>query len=1434
MKPSAGPASPGRIAIRSFFKISAALVLLGAGEAGAANPTAPTGLLAGGQVNPPALDLDGHSFSWVMHDADRGEVQTAYQILVSSTPNGSGDVWDSGTVASSASSSVPYAGPALAPATRYWWKVRIWDRDGGGSPVSAEATFDTGLRKSDWTARFIWDSTGNTNSFAYLRKTFTVSKPVRRAKVYASAHNDYLLHCNGVALGFGPARSNPGTYGQYVGYDITPQIVQGSNVLAAAVHWHGVFGNSGINEAWGFILECRIDFEDGTTMTVKSDATWKALAVTPFIEGQPTYFGGFAGTNNRAAIRYDARREPAGWTTAAFDDSSWAAATVVDRPDFNFFAQRCGNEIEEPEIEPVSVVKSGADWVVDFGKCVSGWPQITVRDQAPGTVIRLNYFQIADGVNRAGWDEYTCKGGTETWRANFGRYTSFKAIRITGLSGSLQPKDVRAIISHTAMDVGGSFDCSSPMLNEIFEMCERSARQNIQQGFISVDANREQSQWTADSYNIGAGLLYSDRHSLILDKVVRDFAGEQMADGRFYAVSPARFSEIPEWSMYWAMMLWQQYLFNADTKLLADMWAPLTKWMQWLEPHTQASGLIDIGNVWRIADYAGGIMENEGQNIALNALYYRNLQIAAQIAAILGHDDEAARWQARAVALKDAINANLFDGSSYLTRIGSPQRIALGSAYAMRFGLVPDADRPAVAAWLRGQAAHVGGYGGATYYHGAYEAGGLGDLLVSDLIRYQFMLTGNRTNWEYFGLIDAEHEPNHAWTSYPTDIFLSRIAGIQPTSPAFATFSIKPETKGLTYAQGVVPSVRGDITTRWEWISPGELRLRCVVPANTTALVHIPVDQLRNVSISEGGSVIWAKGNAAGSANGVAYDGDDDRYVRFRVGSGTYSFVAAGTPGLPAPLSVIADNDKPSVTFTGGWTNNTADEMNQRYELSQAFAPVGDGSSTAVFRPNLPTGGLYKVYARWTSHPNRATNAPYTVNFSGGQTTIRVNQEQNGGKWMLLGTFPFDAGRAGNVVLSNDANEYVIADAVMFEPVPASLAPGQSVLVLSDTFDSAQDVVEINRGLGARQTGWAAVSLFRANANNAAAQSQIESTNQTLLLSANPGQAPAGEALAVNLTPFSGGRLVIQFDARCRTDNGDAARWVSLSVSDQPFAANPTVTDAANALGVLFRANGGMQVFRPGQAPETIGTNWTANSAQRSTIKLVIADADGLKSPFLGNGSVARLSDGADNLLGTFALPPLNGGYLHLGAFESAWEIDNLKITTEIPGTAFQTWINGHFPGATDPAVVGTDADPDRDGSRNLTEFAQNGNPADGTNPGLSVSGFGKENTGDAENPFTITIAVRRGVSFAPGPEGVQQGASIADGVSYAIQGSRDLHFPSRNVEWVSSSDAPPAGSGLPSLAATAWTYQTFRLAPDAAMPNQGFLRVRISEPNAP
>jgi len=866
-------------------------------------PSTPADLLVNGVGNPLAIDREDTRFTWRSADTSRGATQTAYQILVATSiadlAAGKADDWDSGKVDSDKSASVEYAGKPLPAATRFWWQVRVWDQTGKPSHYSTPAFFDTGLNQTEWTAHYLWDGTTNLNNFACFRKTFSLQQKPDRALVYVTAHNDYLLYFNGQFLGRGPARSDPRHYGQYNAYDITKLVNPGSNVLAALGHWQGNWNNSGVNAQPAFLLEARLTHPDGSSSIIGTDESWKALAQTAFIETNATYFGATGGTGNRAAIQFDSRREPVGWETLGFDDSTWAAATLADRSDYHLFAQMAPAEREQAELKPVSVTLTNGAWLVDFGRCIDGWPKLTMRANHPGDIVRIKYFQMTGERKQAGWDEYICHGGTETWDADFGRHTSFQVLKIVGYAGKLRAADVHGMWAYCDADVAGHFHCSSPLLNSIYEMCERSARQNIQQGIISVDARREQSPWTADSWNIGNVLLYNDRNTTMLDKVVRDYAGEQFPDGDFPCCCPAHRKAdylppaepsrlIPEWSMYWPMLLWQQYLFSGNDSLLREMAPRLTHFLQWIKAYQDPVNKLLNPPGWRISDYAGGSLPSGGYNIATACQYYENLRIASRVFLVLGQTNQSDDYLAQAEEIKTGINTHLFNGEYYLARTDRPEMFPLASAWALRFDLEPAADKSKILAAIEKKGRpDIGGYGGDAFYSGLLNAGG-GAFAVRDLDRYRPMLEENQANWESFQIV-GDIEVNHAWTAYPGYLFQKYICGIQPTSGGFATFDVHPETGGLTFAEGAVPTVKGLITTRWEKSTGGQFSLAVQVPANTCAAIYIPKLIKGNFTIMESGKLLWPAQPALEDP-GILAVAEEESFIKCMVGAGAYQF----------------------------------------------------------------------------------------------------------------------------------------------------------------------------------------------------------------------------------------------------------------------------------------------------------------------------------------------------------------------------------------------------------------------------------------------------------------------------------------------------------------------------------------------------------------
>lgn len=215
---------------------------------------------------------------------------------------------------------------------------------------------------------------------------------------------------------------------------------------------------------------------------------------------------------------------------------------------------------------------------------------------------------------------------------------------------------------------------------------------------------------------------------------------------------------------------------------------------------------------------------------------------------------------------------------------------------------------------------------------------------------------------------------------------------------------------------------------------------------NTSVLFTADVtDNDNNVT-----SVVIDLSSLGGLYNQTMYD--DGSHGDVTAGDGTYSVqytVPAGVDEGPRYLQVTATDadsqtgqalidftvneigsliiDNPDATFVGTWPALTG--VPGKYGINFQYHTGGTGANTATWSFTIGTAGNYEVYAWWVEGTNRATNAPYTINYEGGSDTVRVSQRIKGGQWNYLGTYPFGVGTY-SVVLSDDANNYVIADAI--------------------------------------------------------------------------------------------------------------------------------------------------------------------------------------------------------------------------------------------------------------------------------------------------------------------------------------------------------------------------------------------------------------------
>jgi len=134
----------------------------------------------------------------------------------------------------------------------------------------------------------------------------------------------------------------------------------------------------------------------------------------------------------------------------------------------------------------------------------------------------------------------------------------------------------------------------------------------------------------------------------------------------------------------------------------------------------------------------------------------------------------------------------------------------------------------------------------------------------------------------------------------------------------------------------------------------------------------------------------------------------------------------------PRSCAVLLDAGDPGTSATGTWRSSTAP------------FPHGSGSlhsnvpgSTYTYEFELAEPGPYRVYAWWTIAWSRTTEAKYTIEHAGGQTTVLVDQNDETTKdmWNDLGAFDFE--RGGKVTITAAETGYTCADAVcIFSEAP--------------------------------------------------------------------------------------------------------------------------------------------------------------------------------------------------------------------------------------------------------------------------------------------------------------------------------------------------------------------------------------------------------------
>lgn len=278
----------------------------------------PTALRTEYLQNPPGIDETSPRLQWQVQSNERGQRQTAYRILVASSPRklaaNEGDLWDSGKMLSDATTQIAYAGKPLTSGLPCFWKVQSWDKDGRASRWSEPAHWSMGLLKpDDWRAEWISHRdtaalhTNRSKLFLppprHYRKQFAATKPIQRATLYFSSLGIAEMHLNGKRVGdafFEPGWADYHKRNYYRTHDVTSLVRKGANAVGAIVAegWYSGYVGYGLLVGYGpnktgryfygktpaLLAQLEIEYADGSRQIIGTDTSWRVTADGPIRE----------------------------------------------------------------------------------------------------------------------------------------------------------------------------------------------------------------------------------------------------------------------------------------------------------------------------------------------------------------------------------------------------------------------------------------------------------------------------------------------------------------------------------------------------------------------------------------------------------------------------------------------------------------------------------------------------------------------------------------------------------------------------------------------------------------------------------------------------------------------------------------------------------------------------------------------------------------------------------------------------------------------------------------------------------------------------------------------------------------------------------------------------------------------------------------------
>lgn len=457
------------------------------------------------------------------------------------------------------------------------------------------------------------------------------------------------------------------------------------------------------------------------------------------------------------------------------------------------------------------------------------------------------------------------QGWSDVWEPAGGRAEEefeplhWRAFRYVGLdleTGDEPLTLLRAEHRFTAYPyrVSGDFACSDPRWERIWTMGLRTMRLCSHETFEDCP-HYEQMQYAGDTMITSKLAMLTSGDHRLTQQALRHFDWSRLPEGVTQSRYPSRLRQvIPSWSLHWITCIRDYVYCSGDVALGRELLPGMRAVIDWFRRHGDVDGLPSKLPFWNITDWCPrwprGVVPgaDSGPTGIISAQYIVALEEAADLCRLLGLLAVAGELSTEAAVLRVRLHNRFWSEAEglYFDRPGGPETSQYGNAWAVVCGAAGPRNRKRLLERFPEDPALAPG--SFFCWHIVFRA-----LALCGSYHRMPDFLGPWHEMARSGLSTFAEENSywrslcHAWSAHPALEFLTRVLGVTPREPGFASIEVVPQLCGLSHARGRVCTPRGPIEVAWRR-DGGGFELDVAAPAGTPVRVTLPNGERREFS----------------------------------------------------------------------------------------------------------------------------------------------------------------------------------------------------------------------------------------------------------------------------------------------------------------------------------------------------------------------------------------------------------------------------------------------------------------------------------------------------------------------------------------------------------------------------------------------------------